>query len=354
MMNNKNKIKKIIFSLAFIGVFCLANAASSEEDVIFSENASTLSVPVSSGVTQTVIKADDGKWYTENDDGTVTEANLSEMSETATKTKAAETTTEAAKITTTTTSSSTYQNQEKIPGSAQTTNFVTYLKSIINFGFAVIGILALFMLLIGAYQYLMAAGTDNASSAKETISSALLGLLLGLCAWVILNKINPDLVGMKEPTASSATSSSAASTAAGTSASGSKGSGNCTTNQGSCLISNLSCFGSNAESASKICGYESGGGSAFAKSTTDKCTTGESFSIGLFQINLTVHDIGNNCTSAFSGTNSSCKVINDTKYKECVTLAQDATTNIKYACQIYKDAGSSFTPWKNTSTTCGI
>jgi uncharacterized membrane protein YvlD (DUF360 family) len=89
-----------------------------------------------------------------------------------------------------------YTNQEKIPGAQPTQDFVTYLKSIINFGFAVIGILALFMLIIGAYQYLMAAGSGKADSAKETISSALLGLALGLCAWIILNKINPDLVNM--------------------------------------------------------------------------------------------------------------------------------------------------------------
>src|SRR4030042_1397003 len=87
-----------------------------------------------------------------------------------------------------------YKNQEKIPGAPQRTEFIPYLQDIINFGFAVIGILALFMLIIGAYQYLMAAGSGKADAAKETISSALLGLVLGLCAWVILNKINPDLV----------------------------------------------------------------------------------------------------------------------------------------------------------------
>ena len=90
-----------------------------------------------------------------------------------------------------------YQNQEKIPGAQPTAEFIPYLKSIINFGFAIIGILALFMLIIGAYQYLMAAGSGNASDAKDTITSALLGLILGLTAWVILYKINPDLVNMR-------------------------------------------------------------------------------------------------------------------------------------------------------------
>jgi len=89
-----------------------------------------------------------------------------------------------------------YTNQEKIPGAQPTNDFIQYLKDVINFGFAIIGILALFMLIIGAYQYLMAAGSGNASDAKDTITSALLGLILGLCAWIILAKINPDLVNM--------------------------------------------------------------------------------------------------------------------------------------------------------------
>lgn len=90
-----------------------------------------------------------------------------------------------------------YTNQEKIPGAQPTDKFVVYMQQVINFGFAVIGILALFMLIIGAYQYLIAAGTGDVQGAKETIISALLGLVLGLCAYIILYKINPDLVNMR-------------------------------------------------------------------------------------------------------------------------------------------------------------
>ena len=54
------------------------------------------------------------------------------------------------------------------------------------------------MLIIGSYQYLMAAGNiGKIDSAKETISSALFGLILGLTAYIILYKINPDLVNMR-------------------------------------------------------------------------------------------------------------------------------------------------------------
>jgi hypothetical protein len=97
-----------------------------------------------------------------------------------------------------TANAATYTNQEKIPGaSGETGCLPDYIKQIIGFGFATIGILALCMLCIGAYQYLMAAGNiGKVESAKETIASALLGLVLGLTAWLILQKINPDLVSM--------------------------------------------------------------------------------------------------------------------------------------------------------------
>jgi hypothetical protein len=94
--------------------------------------------------------------------------------------------------------SGTYFNQEKIPGAAPTNNFVDYLKQIIRFGFAAIGIMALFMLSIGAYQYLMAASNlAKIDSAKGTISSAFLGLILGLTAFLILRTINPQLVNLQ-------------------------------------------------------------------------------------------------------------------------------------------------------------
>lgn len=107
-----------------------------------------------------------------------------------------------------------YTNQEKIPGSEVTSDFIQYLKDIINFGFAIVGILALFMLIIGAYQYLIAVGSGKADGAKETISSALLGLILGLCAWIILNTINPDLVNMRAITKITSSSTTASKTAA--------------------------------------------------------------------------------------------------------------------------------------------
>ncbi len=89
-----------------------------------------------------------------------------------------------------------YSNQEMIPGAiARTCDISTYIQQIIGFGYATIGILTMFMLGIGAYQYIMSIGnTAQMANAKNTISYAILGLVLGLLSWIILYTINPNLV----------------------------------------------------------------------------------------------------------------------------------------------------------------
>ncbi|MFA6193276.1 MAG: hypothetical protein WC726_00205, partial [Parcubacteria group bacterium] len=235
--------------------------------------------------------------------------------------------------------------------------FIPYLQSIINFGFAIIGILALFMLIIGAYQYLMAAGSGKAEDAKDTITSALLGLALGLTAWIILNKINPDLVNMRGITQITGGGQTAQTgnpqNNNGQSYAGSTGNGSCDPNQGACQTSNLACFGSGANAASQICGYESAGGNPLRLSGTDKTRDGKSFSVGLFQINLTVHDLGMGCTSAFSGKNYSATIVNQSLYDQCVAKAQDPSFNTSYACKLYASRGN-FGDWKNTVANCGL
>jgi len=251
-----------------------------------------------------------------------------------------------------------YTNQEKIPGAQPTSEFISYLQSIINFGFAIIGILALFMLIIGAYQYLMAAGSGKAEDAKDTITSALLGLALGLTAWIILNKINPDLVNMRGITqitggGQSSRTGNQQTGNAGQPYAGATGNGSCDPNQGACQTSNLACFGSGANAASQICGYESAGGNPLRLSGTDKTRDGKSFSVGLFQINLTVHDLGMGCTSAFSGKNYSATIVNQGLYDQCVAKAQDPSFNTSYACKLYASRGN-FGDWKNTVAKCGL
>jgi len=52
----------------------------------------------------------------------------------------------------------------------------------------------------GGFRYLTAAGNAAAlADAKDTIWSALYGLLLALCTWIIVSTINPDLFYLKQP-----------------------------------------------------------------------------------------------------------------------------------------------------------
>lgn len=254
--------------------------------------------------------------------------------------------------------SSNYFNQEKIPGAGTTSDFVEYIKQIIRFGFAAIGIIALFMLSVGAYQYLMAAGNlAKTDRAKETISSALLGLVLGLIAFITLRTINPQLVNLQLTSPGGGTGGQTTGTGAGTGATGAGGTRSCEPNLGNCQISNLGCFGADAEKASRICGYESVAGNPNAMSGRDLCkgegANGESFSVGLFQINLTQHDLGMGCTGAFNGKNGNCVVIKPELYQQCVAKAKDQQFNINYACQLYNQ-NSGFRDWQNTVKTCGL
>jgi len=73
-----------------------------------------------------------------------------------------------------------------------------YIRGIYNFSISVLGILCVIMVMVGGLQWLVAGGNSKAiSDAKSRISSALMGLILSLGSWTILNFINPDLVNLK-------------------------------------------------------------------------------------------------------------------------------------------------------------
>lgn len=95
----------------------------------------------------------------------------------------------------TTTASLTYKTLENLPGfENESTDFPTYLKNLYLLALWIVGICALFMLVIGGFLYLSSAGnTALIGSAKKTIAGALIGLVIALISWLLLNTINPDL-----------------------------------------------------------------------------------------------------------------------------------------------------------------
>lgn len=94
-------------------------------------------------------------------------------------------------------------------------------------------------------------------------------------------------------------------------------------------------FGEHSEMAKAIAKAESGL-DPNKESDIDRMKDGRTFSVGLYQINLTVHEIaGKKCHKAFRGRNYDAVVIDEGLYKECVTLAKNASVNLKKAKSIF-------------------
>lgn len=148
---------------------------------------------------------------------------------------------------------------------------------------------------------------------------------------------------------------------------------------GDCTTDKLGCFGAAAGQASQICSVESGG-LRNARSGTDLCKDGTSFSHGLFQVNIVAHG-GRypGCEAGIiekrgSGTQGKCikEVTNsvgvkycairdcnivrgkESAYDSCLRALQDPAKNIEYACELYADRGGNWKDWEITAGRCSL
>ncbi len=101
----------------------------------------------------------------------------------------------------------------KVPD--KTNNMGKYLESIFNLAIGIASVLAVLMIVIGGFKYItVEASPYSVEEAKNQINGALLGLVLVLAAWLILNTINTNLVNFNTnldpvvPTASQKTTKS--------------------------------------------------------------------------------------------------------------------------------------------------
>jgi len=79
-------------------------------------------------------------------------------------------------------------------GLTSTTTLPEYIRYILKFSFNIAGIAAFAVLIYGGFRYLTSAGNPGAiKDAKTWISSAIIGLVVLLCSYLILNMINPDI-----------------------------------------------------------------------------------------------------------------------------------------------------------------
>lgn len=72
-----------------------------------------------------------------------------------------------------------------------------YIKAVYNTALVIVVLSAVLMLSIGGFMYLTSAGNTAAlTTAKGVIFDAVIGLVIALAAWLLLNVINPDLVNV--------------------------------------------------------------------------------------------------------------------------------------------------------------
>ncbi|MBU1179069.1 pilin [Patescibacteria group bacterium] len=75
--------------------------------------------------------------------------------------------------------------------------FSSYANDVLKFAIVLGGILAVVVITVGGFEYIMAGGnTSTVEKAKNRIWQAILGLLVIIGAWLILSTINPDLVNL--------------------------------------------------------------------------------------------------------------------------------------------------------------
>jgi len=75
------------------------------------------------------------------------------------------------------------------------TDIGTYFNIIIKIAIGLCAVLAVIFIIIGGIQYMGDESIFGKTEAKSQITAAILGLLIALGAYVILNTINPDLLG---------------------------------------------------------------------------------------------------------------------------------------------------------------
>ncbi len=285
------------------------------------------------------------------------------------------------KKTAATTGAPVYTPMEEIPGMGKPTNFYDYVIAIYKFGIGGIGICAMLMIIIGGYMYMTSAG-NNASmeSAKGVITDAIVGLLLAFSSFLILYVINPDLVKIKKINMNPTLTTAEKASTGGTASSSGTGNGKCEVlSSGPCSVENLkSTFSDDAKKMSMICNKESRGNAALA-SSTDLCMDGNSFSIGLYQINImtSANSIGCDGSTIFEGTGSrsssydcndyktnsngvkycahrKCKVKagQEATYASCKAKLMNGTTNIQAASTLFSNG--KYNHWKTSASICGI
>lgn len=72
-----------------------------------------------------------------------------------------------------------------------------YINTLVQIAIGLIGLLAFAMIIVGGLQYMSTDAINDKTEGRKTILGAILGLLLALGSFVLLNTINPDLTRLE-------------------------------------------------------------------------------------------------------------------------------------------------------------
>jgi hypothetical protein len=252
----------------------------------------------------------------------------------------------------------------------ETNNIGSYFNTLFKIAIGLCAALAVIMIIIYGIMHMGSDSVFGKVEAMGKIQNALLGLLLAIGSYVLLNTIDPSLTGseikIKQTEVDILLNSN--SIYKKTAADGVR----CKVlASGPCTVANLNkTFGDKAESMSKICNIESSGNPS-RKSDTDIDANKVPFSIGLFQINMVVHGdkfkgtSGNSCSNLFTKKDGSAivgsnyiqkingKYVYDVKlnpkyrlyYESCVNTLLDPGRNIEIAKKLVTERGNTLGAW---------
>lgn len=90
-----------------------------------------------------------------------------------------------------------YQLLEPLPGigtGGKVSNFGVYLSNLYKLSISLAAVLAILQISFAGFKYLTAESFGQKTDAKSKIQNSLIGLVLILTSYLILNTINPDLI----------------------------------------------------------------------------------------------------------------------------------------------------------------
>ncbi|HMP85232.1 MAG TPA: hypothetical protein PKE08_01015 [Candidatus Paceibacterota bacterium] len=131
--------------------------------------------------------------------------------------------------------------------SSSRTSFSDLVSLFFKWGIAIAIILSILFIVIGGIQYMTTDAIFDKSEGKQKISSAVAGLILALSTWLILNTINPQILGLRFTTSvNQANNSRGGATTGGASFFGGGAASPNTTNNGSGVSISSSIINQNA------------------------------------------------------------------------------------------------------------